>query len=340
MNGINENSLTLAMDSFRLHPNLTNTNQFQSNFTPVHQDMYRSRLNAYLGRKRPTHTTDTPKDPKIQLSKASREITHCYDMIESLRKQANTIASKTDVPSLDWSQELVGIHAEFETVGNRINKLLSNRDAIEKSVNKRQQKRNRIKYRKTLSKQRKQMETKNRSDKCRAIDEWLKKESEKKQETQHQCQKKQQIQNSVAVIRQQIDDATKQLSTLKSLQKLHQLRERQKATKHESSKEFNEEITQLISMWTIAMEKYKQEETTQRKQFITQDQQNDWLTIHFGKDAFPMKDVDNIEALIWNRRLWDEFLTSNMNPWASNIPIGWITPPSNPSDDWSHYCNA
>lgn len=338
MNFINKANQILAMESFPLHPSPSHSIQCQPTLV-THQDLYDLRLNSYLHRKRSSHTPATHKIKKTQLSEASREIRQCYDFIEALRQQINTITSKVESPSSDWGQELPGIRAEFDVVSKRINELINRRNDIQESVNARQQKRDRIKLRKASTKQRKQMEMKNRSDKCRTIDEWLKKESEHKQEAQHEIHEKQQIQNSVADIRQKIDEATKQLSLLKSLQKLHQLREREKTTKHDCSKDFNNEINELISMWTLALDRYKNEENKQRKQFTTQDQGNDWLSVHFGMDASTVKDVDNIEALVWNRRMWDLFLTSKENPWSSNIPIGWITPPSNPTDAWSQYRN-
>lgn len=336
-------NVALNMDCSILIPSQTETNRYQMSTIPVAHSIYKDRLSAYQCKRKSQSTRLTAVDhikPKIKLCEATNEIKECYDMIESLRMQTNDMIAKIDLSSFDWSDTVSKINSELGLAGKRVDGLIHNRDDIQTSSRKRQQKRNRIKLGRSLSKHWRQLEVSNRNEKSHTIDEWLEKAAENEIQTRQRIRNDECLQRSVRGIGQKIAYATKQLALLESLQMLHVLRERGKSMKHDSNKTFSTDIDELKSMWTVALNTYKAEENKQRESFNTHDPLNEWCVALFSQNMLPANGDDKIDQLIAHRRLWDEFGTSKNNNFASSIPIGWIMPPSKPLQTWSVYRNA
>jgi len=45
----------------------------------------------------------------------------------------------------------------------------------------------------------------------------------------------------------------------------------------------------------------------------------------------------DLQGLVERRQEWDEFVTSEENPLGSSVPLGWVVPPTNPSQQWSKF---
>lgn len=325
-NVLNDHCSTSVMPS-----NMASTMSIYDEVKTIPTKNYKSCLNAYLNKRKSKNASHYRK---VKLCDASSEIRNCYEKIALLRHRANDMAAKIDMSSTNWDQELVALNNEISSTSMQIDKLLSESDDIKKAAKSRQQKRNRIEQRKKQSKHWKNLQLEKRNEKNRLFEEQLKEQANKKSEENQRIEKQQQFQSSLGNIQQKIDEATKQLSFLDSLQKLHQLREREKASKRHSTGNFYKDIDGLRTMWRNALEMYKIEETKQRSQFTCRD----WATALFSNQCELVQgEVDTMQKLIANRRLWDEFLTSKDNPWASSVPVGWTIPPSNPTGNWSRY---
>lgn len=292
----------------------------------IEKNNYKFCLNAYLNKRKYKTASDYRN---VKLCDASSEIRNGYDQIALLRQQTNDMAAKIDMSSTNWNQEIATMNNEISSTSKRIENIINGRDNIKKAAKRRQQKRNRIQQRKALSKQWKNLQLEKRNESNRLFEQ-ANKNSEEKQ----RIQKQQQFLSALSNTQQKIAEATKQLSFLDSLQKLHQLREREKTSKRDFTGNFYKPIDGLRTMWSNALERYKIEEIKQRNLFTCRD----WPTALFSNQDEPVqREIYSIKKLISNRRLWDEFLTSKTNPWASSIPIGWATAPSNPTENWSQY---
>lgn len=45
----------------------------------------------------------------------------------------------------------------------------------------------------------------------------------------------------------------------------------------------------------------------------------------------------DLQSLVGRRHEWDEFLASEENPLGSSVPLGWVVPPKNPSQQWIEF---
>lgn len=90
-------------------------------------------------------------------------------------------------------------------------------------------------------------------------------------------------------------------------------------------------------MWSYTLEKEMETESKIRNRLKDENSiENQWMRVLFGESVSTLKSSD-YESLIQRRKEWDQYLTSDTNPYGSTIPIGFVIPNTNPTTDWNQY---
>lgn len=339
-------------------PLLSISNEVQNNSnhvtfpsTPIDLNVYKERLKNYLSVRRnqdrsgPHQKNQSQK--VVHLNDVSMEMSYCFDMIEIINTEIETLSKSTSsMPESQWIEQIAQLNAKTVDLSAICSKYKDTQliNEIQNSIQKRQTKRSRIKKRKAETKLFKRYEALNRERKHKEIDKWLEKNSEDILKIRRDIETKQRAAQVLMDVKSRKNEADKYMLVLNSLKELHRVRNRDKRSsdEHVSSK-FNQQIDEMKQMWVDAYKNYEHEEKGLLTFLNCTNNLEEWQGSIFGKETkedtiFPfMKKDKSLKHLIKIRNLWDQCLVHDHNPFGSSVPLGWAIPNSNPSDNWKAY---
>lgn len=316
----------------------------------INLNLYKERLNNYLEHRK-SHSIENISSKNSQntlkLSEISHEMSQCVQLIESLN--GNIEALSQDAPEMNetqWNDHISKLNFKLGDLSSICSKYNDNyvRSQVKSLIDKRLKKRNRIKKRKIETKILKRYVTIKRAEKHQQIDKWMEKNAEEILKNRQQIETKQCAEQMFMDVKNRQNEANKYIQLMDSLKEFHRIRNRDKYIgSGQNDVEFNQEIDDMKQMWMDFAKTYKIEEKRLRKFINCTDNWEEWQNILFGETTkydqiFELhKKNDVLSDLIEIRRLWDQFIVTDDNPFGTSIPFGWVIPNSNPSDLWKKY---
>lgn len=312
-------------------------------------NLYKERLQNYLQ----THTNsnrcqisnDIGQKP-LKLSEVAMNLSQYYATIETIKAKIDNITEEaTSMNSDHWNNQMAMLTTQLEHLSS-INQKYQNSNtcqAAKRLVEKRRQKRDRIKKRKLELDTLEQYEMERRQLKHQQIDQCLQKSAENHQKHLFYRANKQRAERVLNEVNRLKNDAAKYLRTFDLLIELHRIRSRDSASTAAESVEFSREIDNLKTMWLDALVKYETEEKRLRAFLDCSDHWQSWQETLFDDvttddDLFSLKKNENgLEKLLDIRRQWDSFIVSHANSYGSSVPLGWAMPNANPTNEWKIY---
>lgn len=307
---------------------------------------YKERLQTYLQSRRnrtspPNMPIEAEKKP-LKLSKLSNDLSNFYGTIESIKAEIDNLSNcASSIDNNQWCNQITSLKIQLNEL-SATSKRYQNPNLCnnaKRAVEKRLKKRNRLKKRQTEMNALKKCAIKNRELKHQQIDQRLNENIEKIQENRRQIESKQRAEEVLTEVKSLKNDATKYVQTFDSLKELYRVRNKDKAL---DDREFNREIEKLKKKWLVASEKYETEEKRLRIFLNCSNHLQEWHETIFGdmknEDIFLLKKNENgLGKLIEIRSQWDRFIVSDENPYGSSIPLGWVMPNANPTNQWKPY---
>lgn len=316
---------------------------------------------------KPTRST-AYKNNNIQIHSVRNSLRNCVQILnnlqslqEYLKKNASTMSS------VEWTKKTTEIGLIKEQFSKHMFQFesLDTMNKILKAVEQRRKKRNCQKRRRQ---QRSIDSAKQHEEIAKAhkeVDRWLENMKDEVERAKMEELMKKDADCVLAEVTKKKSDARKALSLIASLVKLRQVREhaakqRGEKVSLEDHNAFEKVTNHLTKIWDSAVEVYGKEEKTLQvmlMQTATEDNNSarmakernimhEWESAFFGPKtnlapsyfnlAVAEKDLDTFIAI---RRSWDTFLSTEDDS-ASNIPVGWVLPNSNPNGDWANYRNC
>ncbi|KAK9874671.1 hypothetical protein WA026_005492 [Henosepilachna vigintioctopunctata] len=306
-------------------------------------------------------------EPKISISSARKSIKICLDTLSKLDAISEDLKSNVQkLSSAEWKKKTVKIGHLKETFNNVLNNLNNpeNVKALQRAVHQRKkkranQKRKRIEKQISLKKEKEEHINLNKQ-----IDRWLdvKKEEDDKVKTEETMNKD--IDCVLSEVNKKKLDAKKNLSLIRALIKLRNIREtvrvqRGEKTSLEDKHAFATTTEKMLKIWENALKQYNTEEhmlktmlektaseNLKHKELLKEKQTLFmWEKVIFGDKTIASAQnasfialtaaERDMETFIAIRRSWDTFLVNE--PQGSSLPIGWVLPPNEASKDWKKF---
>lgn len=328
--------LTASQHFFPVGPFYTNPPPDLFNSNPY--DIYKTRLSTYLTKrnasKQPHAGATSTKH--IKLSEVTSELRQSYDLIDALKQETSVNLPKEELQNKIL--ELIRKKDELLALVNKYSDPAIQRQ-VRNAIEQRKAKRHRIQLRKAETKEMKEFEAKNRQRKHEQIDQCLVTMEQKITEERQRIYAEQRAEQVLADVKQRKAEAEQFLTLFDSLKELHRLRAKKKKDSRSGDLgAFSDEIHKLKKKWKKALKKYNEEEQRLRNFLDENTNLNEWRHVLFGIDQNASSGGANkLKNLISVRRMWDDFIVSNENPFGSTIPIGWVMPHAKPSDEWKKY---
>lgn len=325
------------------------SNQSQITLKSGNLQIYRERLQNHLKsrtNRTPLRIPNNNTTNVLKLCEISKQLSHCYNLIETINQEIERLSqAASSISQHQWNErisilrcktnDLFATHEKYNVPGVRCH--------VKSLVDRRSNKRGRIRKRKTETKTLKSCIMKNRELKHQQIDQWLKNNAEQIRENRRQMETKQRTKEILMEVKIRKNEAKTNLMVFDSLKTLYTIRNRDRPTNANTDAVFYQEIEQLTQMWLDAFKKYAAEESELSKYLPYSNHWTNWKDVIFGEstqadDLFKFtKNGNSLNQLIKIRRLWDAFIVSDDNPNGSNVPFGWIIPNENPTDQWKLY---
>ncbi|RZC42296.1 hypothetical protein BDFB_004793 [Asbolus verrucosus] len=303
---------------------------------------------------------------EITLNVAKKSLKSCLEVVQKLNQMQEELRNNVEtMSSTEWKQKTLDIGSlkdEFDKLMLIFedNPTLSSlkgmvKKRLKKRLNQKKRKKNRQEWLKNKREKQKELH--------KNIDRWLENKKEEAERLKMEEKMKKDADCVLYEVTKKKSEARKQLSLISALVKLRTVRDnmatqRGEKPSLEDRKAFGLVTEKLIRMWENSFQSYCKEEqclrvmlehnaTMDTKAAINAKQTRvveEWENLIFG----PRENYNNptywaltsaerdMETFIAIRRSWDTFLAgSNAN--GSAIPIGWVIPPNNPSENWAPY---
>lgn len=318
--------------------------------TPPSTDLYKDRLNSYLERRKRRLAENKPiSQPQshLKLSTVSHEMSKCIHLIQVLNENIKTLSqSAPELTKTQWDDCLSELNSELSDLSAICSKYDDTdvRTQVKSLIDKRQEKRNRIRKRKLETTAIKKYEAVKRAEKHKQIDEWVERNAMEIAKNRQQIETKQRAEQMFMDVKSRRNEADKFIQLMDSLKELNRIRNRDKYIgSGQSDIELNRELDEMKQMWIDAAKTYAKEEKRLRKFINFTDDWEEWRTVLFGESTYETnlggsnKKNNGWNQLIEIRRLWDQFIVSEDNPFGSRVPMFWAIPNANPSEKWKIY---
>lgn len=328
----------------------TGFNFMQSNTSAIdalselrNPNLYKHRLQNYSKNQKISSELNQSKK-SVKLNEVAKEVSHGFDMIKMIKTEIEQMSqNSSSMSESEWNQQIAQLNCHTDDLSAICLKYNDSNlfDEVQNLVEKRQIKRDRIKKRKAETKMVRKYEAINRERKHNEIDKWLKKNTEEILKNQRELETKQRAEQILMNVKTRKTEAEKSILVLNSLKELNRVRNRNKNATDDS--EFNREIDEIKQIWLDAHKKYEIEEKGLRTFLNCTNILEEWRNVMFGEPkkeyaTFSAKKKDSgLNQLIKIRNLWDQCIVPDINPFGSNIPIGWVFPNPNPTDQWKKY---
>ncbi|XP_055306070.1 uncharacterized protein LOC129570469 [Sitodiplosis mosellana] len=309
--------------------------------------LYKDRLNSYLeGRKHRSTEKKSTFQPQnaLKLSEVSLEMSQCDHLIQVLKENIKTLSKAApEMDTAQWNDHLSKLNSKVGDLSAICFRYDDTdvRTQVKILIDKRQEKRNRIRKRKMETKVLKKYEASKRERKHQKIDEWVEKNAAEILKNRQQIETKQRAEQMFIDVKSRQNEADKYIQLMESLKELNRIRNRDKYIgSGQNNAELNRELDDMKQMWLDVAKTYEVEEKRLRKFINYTDDWEEWRNILFGEptkeDRFVSlhKKNDSISQLIAIRSLWDQFIVSPDNPFGSSVPLCWALPNANPSEKW------
>lgn len=314
----------------------------------IDPNRYKNRLQNFLEIRQNQKASDQQQhqpQKAIKLNEVAREMSYCFDMIEMIKTEIDTLSqTASSMPASQWDEQMFQLNSKTADLSAICSKYqdLNLINAVQNVAKKRQLKRDRIRLRKAETKEFRKYQAINRERKHHEIDKWLEKNTEEILNNRRQIETKQRAEQILMNVKSRKSEAEKQILVLNSLKELNRIRNRDKHTVANDT-EFNREIDDIKEMWLTAYKNYECEEKGLLAFLNCTNRWEEWRDTIFGEPkkeyaVFSLKKKDKgLIQLIKIRNLWDECIVPDDNPFGSCIPLGWVFPNTNPSDKWKQY---
>lgn len=306
-------------------------------------NLYKHRLQKYLKNQKISSELNQSQK-SVKLNEVTKEVSHGFDMIEMIKNEIERMSqNSSSISESEWNQQIAQLNCLTDDLSAICSKYNDSNllDEVQNLVEKRHIKRDRIKKRKAETKMFRKFEAINRERKHHEIDKWLKKNTEEILKNQREIETKQRAEQILMDVKTRKTEAEKSILDLNSLKELNRVRNRNKNVTDDT--EFNREIDEIKEIWVDAHKKYEIEEKGLRTFLNCTNILEEWRNVMFGEPkkeyaTFSAKKKDSgFNQLIKIRNLWDKCIVPENNPFGSNIPIGWVFPNPNPTDQWKKY---
>lgn len=329
--------------------NLNTSSPAQSIPPQANYNLFKERLTNYLARRK-GQSTETPSmklhlEP-TKLSEVSSEMSQCVHLVQTLNENIDNLSQEAaGMDVAQWNDHISQLNVKISNLSSICSKY-NDRDVhiqVKSLIDKRQEKRNRIKKRKMETNVLKKYEVMKRVRNHQQIDEWIKKNAAEILKNRQQLETKQRAEQMFMDVKNRQNEADKFIMLMESLKELHHIRNRDKYRGQNDDVEFNREIEEIKQMWLEASRAYATEEKHLRKFINYTDNCTEWQNVLFGEPTKEdqimslRKKNDGFNQLIAIRRLWDHLIVSQDNPFASKVPTCWVLPNTNPSEQWKIY---
>ncbi|XP_013110152.1 uncharacterized protein LOC106088978 [Stomoxys calcitrans] len=123
-----------------------------------------------------------------------------------------------------------------------------------------------------------------------------------------------------------ISECQRFLKTFELLEQLHLAR----GQDPNKTRKFASKLQHLRLIWNSLLQE-KQSESSNTEQKV----QEQWNRVFFGKtEKTFFEGKVNQNYFIRKRHIWDSYID---NKYGTSIPIGWVLPPTTPTNEWSQY---
>lgn len=305
----------------------------------------------------------------MTIHQAKLYIKDCLSLLQKLSKRQKELEENvTTISTAEWKEktiEIGGIKDDF----TKIMCIFQNAEVMKHlkiSLKNRQKKRLNEKRKREFRIAKKDEETENRKKLHKEIYHWLSRKKEEVEKAKMEELMQKDADSVLSEVTKKKSEARKQLSLISALIKLRNVRENVATQRGEKAlledrRAFNITTEKLIKMWEntlkvylteeqglkLMLEKTQTEDSRQAKLKKEKRLVEKWKVVLFSQlHSMPSshhtywaltaaeRDMDTFIAI---RKSWDTFLVSPNNESGSKIPIGWILPDPNPSNEWSQY---
>ena len=316
----------------------------------TNHSLYKDRLKSYLKRRKGRlveNKSTSQSQSHLKLSTVSHEMSQCIHLIQVLNENIETLSqSPPEMATTQWNDRLSELNSKLGDLSAICTKYdnVDIRNQVKSLIDKRQEKRNRIRKRKLETKAVKKYKAVKRAEKHQQIDEWVERNAAEIAKNRQQIETKQRAEQMFMDVKSRRNEADKSIQLMDSLKELNRIRNRDKYIgSGQSDVELNRELDEMKQMWMDAAKTYAEEEKRLRKFINFTDDWEEWRNVLFGESTNEIhlgvsnKKNDGLEQLIAIRRLWDQFIVSEDNPFGSKVPTFWAVPNANPSQKWKIY---
>jgi len=227
-----------------------------------------------------------------------------------------------------------------------------------KAIHNRRCKRKRFKYNKKKVQEENIKKTCEWKQKEVEIDTWRERIIKKEKEELREKQIKEEADSILSEITFKENEASMMIQLIDSLKLLRKTRINKGdkvgyVTNSISDNRFDSVLGKLQGLVSSQFSDYKLEEATLR---VMMEESGSTQSLHlsaiedknmatikidnllFGKKSRKvLAEEFDLQGLVEKRQEWDEFVTSEENPLGSSVPLGWVVPPTTPSQQWSNF---
>jgi len=304
------------------------------------------------------------RENKLKLSEVTSLASESRTLLKTLKELKAEMEKNASTASDENWHRFVGQVEQTKEILN-INIVQLQNPQITKVIQSRRLKRKRLKANK-----KKLLE-----EKCNKICEWKQKEVDidiwreqiikKEKDELREKQIKAEADSVLSEIRLKENEASRMIQLVDALKQLRRTRTNKGdkfgyVTNSVSDNRFDTVLGKLQGLVSSQLSDYKMEEATLRvmmeesgsKQSVLLSGRHDKDTAMNSTCSSEVK-IDNLlfghnshkttpgklhlQSLVERRHEWDEFLTPKENPLGSSVPLGWVVPPSNPSEQWDKF---
>ncbi|XP_044756837.1 uncharacterized protein LOC123315266 [Coccinella septempunctata] len=337
----------------------------QSNITNPTEPWIDSWL-VKIGKTQPT-LTNAVKKPKASITSARESLRACLDILDKLNAISGDLRTNVQkLSSAEWKKKTIKIGQLKENYSIIMNTLSNpeNMTSLQKAVKERKKKRStqkkkRIQRQEDLKKEREEHRNINQH-----IDRWLEVKKEEDNRIKMEELMNKDVDCSLSDVNKKKADAKKNLALIRALVKLRQVREtmhtqRGEKTSLEDKQAFSLTTAKMLKIWENTSKQYNAEELmlkTMLEKTATETLRNKellkeretlflWEKAIFGNKVNPTPEnathwaltaaERDMETFIAIRKSWDTFLVPP--PQGSSLPISWVFPPNQCTEEWKKF---
>lgn len=326
-------------------------------------------IGAWLTKIGKTHPTpEIPKKKsKHNISSARASLKTCLDILDKLNAISDDLRTNVQkLSSADWKKKTIKIGQLKENYSIIMNNLCNpeNLASLQKVVKDRKRKRSTQKKKRIQKQADKKQEKEEIRNINQHIDRWLEVQKEEDNRIKMEELMNKDIDCNLSDVNKKKSDAKKNLSLIRALVKLRQIREtihsqRGEKTSLEDKQAFATTTAKMLKIWENASKMYNVEENmlktmlekTANENLRNKELRKEKETLFLWERAiFGDKVIANpanashwaltaaerdMETFIAIRKSWDTFLVSPSE--GSSLPLGWVFPPNQCSEEWKRF---